>query len=96
MTTAALLYRPTNSWRVGVAFGAAALIHFAAIALANVHRVERTGGPPFTNPFTEITFEPPETVIEPPAEDPDPLPTPPQSDESFPEERSTPPPISSR
>jgi len=86
MTTRALLYRPTTSWRVGVAFGAAALIHFGAIALANVH--------PSANDFPEITLEPPETVMDPPAQDPDPLPTPPpQVDESFPEDRSTPPPL---
>ena len=94
MTTRALLYRPKTSWRVGVAFGAAALIHFGAIALANVHRVENTGGPPSANEFPEITLEPPETVIDPPAQNPDPLPTPPpQVDESFPEDRSTPPPL---
>ena len=93
MTTRALLYRPAKSWRLGVAFGAAALIHFAAIAVANVHRVENTGGPPVTKPFTELTLEPPETVMDPPAQDPDPLPIPPPVDESFPDERSTPPPV---
>lgn len=90
---AALLYRPTKSWRMGVAFGAAALIHFAAIALANVHRVEKTGAAPFTDDFPDITLEPPSTVADSTPENPDPLPTPPLTHESFPEERSTPPPI---
>lgn len=95
MTATALLYRPTNNWRVGVAFGAAALIHFAAIALANVHRAEKTGGPPLADEFTEITFvEPPSTIVDPTPENPHPLPTPPQTDDSFPEQNSTPPPVS--
>ena len=94
MTRAALLYKPRQTWRVGAAFGAALLIHFAAIALAQVHRVEKTGGPTFADDFPEITFEePPSTVVDPTPEDPEPLPTPVQTDESFPEERPTPPPI---
>ena len=93
MTAAALLYRPAKSWRVGVAFGAAALIHFAAIALATIHHVETTGGPPFTDEFPEITFESPPTVDDPATEPPDPLPTPPKIDEFYSEQSSTPPPI---
>jgi TonB family protein len=76
-----------------VAFGAAALIHFAAIALANIHRTEVTGGPPFTDEFTEVSFEPFSIVADLAPETPDPLPTPPQTDELFHDERSTPPPI---
>jgi TonB family protein len=93
MTTAALLYQPTRSWRVAVAFGAAALIHFAAIALANFHRVEETGGAVFTNNFTDIFVEPDPTIADPTTETPDPVPTPPQTDDSFPEQNSTPPPV---
>src|SRR5437660_1697968 len=36
--TTALLYQPRQTWRVGVAFGATVLTHFAVIALANAHR----------------------------------------------------------
>jgi TonB family protein len=93
MTAAALLYQPKHRWRVGVAFGAAVLIHFAAIALANVHRVEKTDGPLFTDEFTDVSLEPPSTIDVPTPEIPDPLPTPPQADELFPEDKSTPPPI---
>ena len=93
MTAAALLYRPTRSWRVAVAFGAAALIHFGAIGLANLHRAEETGGPSFTDNFTDIILEPPSTVTDPTPENQDPLPTPPPTDDSFPEQNSTPPPI---
>ena len=94
MARAALLYQPRQRWRVGAAFGAALLVHFAAIALANIHRGGEAGGPPFTGDFPDITFEePPSTAVDPTPEDPDPLPTPVQTDESFPEERPTPPPI---
>jgi TonB family protein len=95
-TPPALLYQPKYRWRVGVAFGAAALIHFAAIALASLHHSEETGGPPFTDNFTDVSFEPPSTVVDPTPEIPDPLPTPPQNDEAFPDERSSPPPIHPR
>lgn len=93
MAAAALLYQPTRRWRIAAAFGAAALIHFAAIALAHVHRAEITGGPPFADQFTDITVEPPPTVDEPMAATADPLPTPPQTNEFFAEQSSTPPPI---
>ncbi|MEN3369261.1 MAG: periplasmic protein TonB [Verrucomicrobiota bacterium] len=93
MTATTLLYRPTKSWRMGVAFGAAAIIHFAAIALANVHRAEPATGPSFTDKFTEITFEPSPTLDDPTTEPPDPLPTPPKLDDFYPEKNSTPPPI---
>jgi TonB family protein len=93
MTTTALLYQPGQRWRVGVAFGAAALIHFAAIALASLHRSEETGGPPFTDTFTDVSLEPPSTLADPTPEPPDPLRTPPQTDKLFLEEKSTPPPM---
>lgn len=93
MTRTALLYQPRQRWRVGMAFVAALLIHFAAIALANVHRVEKTAGLTFTDEFSDITFEDlPSERADPTPEDPEPLPTPAQTDESFPEERLSPPP----
>lgn len=94
MTTTALLYRPTQKLRLGIAFAAALLIHFAAIAIANVHRVEKPAGPTVTEEFTPVTFEePPPTIADLTPEDPEPLPTPTQTDDSIPEERPTPPPI---
>jgi len=94
MTRTALLYQPRQKLRVVIAFAAALLIHFTAIAIANVQRVEKAGGPPFPENFPEITFEaPPSEIIEPTPEDPEPLPTPPQAEESFPVESPTPPPI---
>ena len=94
MTNAILLYQPRERWRVTTAFAAAFLIHFAAIALANVQRNEKTGGPPPTDVFSDVRFEvPPVTIPDPTPESPDPLPTPPRTEESFPAERSTPPPV---
>jgi TonB family protein len=93
MTTGALLYQSTQRWRVGAAFGAAVLIHCAAIALASIHRIEKQDSVSFTDQFTEITFEAPSTPVDPNPDISDPLPTPPQIDETFRESTSTPPPI---
>jgi TonB family protein len=94
MIRRALLYQPRQKWRVAVAFAAALLIHFAAIAIAHVQRVETPDGPPLTDTFREITFEaPPLAIVDATQEDPEPLPTSAQTDESFPEERPTSPPI---
>ena len=94
MTRTALLYQPRQKLRVGMAFASALLIHFAALAIANVHRVEKPGGPTVTDEFPPITFEEPSPTIPDPApEDPEPLPTPTQADDSIPEERPTPPPV---
>jgi TonB family protein len=94
MTRTALLYQPRQKLRVAAAFAAALLIHFAAIAIANVQRVEKPAGPPLMDTFPEITFEaPPLRTVEPPPEEPESLPTPPETDESFPDERPTPPPV---
>ena len=92
MTRAALVYQPNQRWRVAMAFSAALLIHFAAIALANIH-LEKPGGPPATAEFTSITFEEPPSIVDPTPEDPEPLPIPPQTEDSIPDERSTPPPV---
>jgi protein TonB len=77
-----------------VAFGAAVLIHFAAIALANTYRETKTeelSG----NDFPEITYD--DSVspeAEPPANVDDIAPTPaPINEPLFPEERPTPPPV---
>jgi protein TonB len=91
--TTALLYQPRQRWRVGAAFGAAVLIHFAVIALANAHR-ETKPEDPSGDGFPEITILDPSPVDEPPANVDDQTPTPPPTDESsFPEDRPTPPPV---
>ena len=95
--TRALLYQPGPRWRIGVALGAAALIHFAAIGLANIHREEHDGGslPPWEGTTTSLDFEPesPSDSSTPPPDAVD-LPAPNPTDESIvPEERSTPPPV---
>ena len=93
MTRTALLYQPQQKLRVLLAFAAALLIHFAAIAIANVQRAEEPASLP-PDFGAEIIFEePPLERMDPIPEDPEPLPTPPQTDDSFPDERPTPPPI---
>src|ERR1700730_6640721 len=91
--TAALLYQPRQRWRVGVAFGAAALIHCAAIAIANAHRDPKVEEPSGYN-FPEVTYDPIPQVDEQPADLNDVAPTPATTNESlFPEEGLTPPPV---
>jgi protein TonB len=81
---------------MGAALGAAALIHFAAIALAGIHQLEPTNQlPPGVDSLPPIDFEP-ESPTDNPTPPPDPVdqPTPNPTDESMiPEERSTPPPV---
>jgi TonB family protein len=94
--TKALLYQPGPRWRIGVALCAAALIHFAAIALASIHQHEQTNEfPPGENPGPTIEIEPesPSDNSTPPPDVIDP-PTPSPTEESMvPEERSTPAPV---
>lgn len=88
----ALLYQPADRWQIWAAFGGAALIHFAAVALAQKPMVIE---PPVVSESTEITgFD---TTIDPP-EQPDiseleipPAPNPP--DTTFVEEVPTPSPV---
>jgi TonB family protein len=94
--TRALLYQPGPRWRIGAALGAAALIHFAAIGLASIHREEQTQDlPPWEGTTTSLDLEPqPPTDSSTPPPDAVDLPTPNPTDESIvPEERSTPPPV---
>jgi TonB family protein len=91
--TTALLYQPRQGWRVGVAFAAAVLIHFAAVAFANAHRDAKPGELSGYD-FPEVTYDPPSQVDEPPVNVDEVALTPAPTDESFvPEERSTPPPV---
>lgn len=94
--TRALLYQPGPRWRIGAALGAAALIHFAAIALAGIHQHELTNDlPPEENsgPPIEIESQSPTDNSNPPPDVADP-PIPSPTEESMvPEENSTPAPV---
>jgi TonB family protein len=93
--TGALLYQPNESWRIGVALGAAALTHLAAVAVANIHRpegIDEVSSPPG---IAEITFDPisPTENSTPPPDPAPPTPTEDASDKSFIEESPSPPPL---
>jgi len=91
----ALLYQPRQSWRVGVAFGAAALIHFAAVALASIHRHDIDDVPSSPPGIPDLVIEPatPTDDPTPPPDVLDPPPPPSPTDDLFVEPRSSPPPI---
>jgi len=94
--TRALLYHPKPDWRTAVAFVAAVLIHFAAIAIATTHQQMQVETPTSGCDFTEIEFttSPPVDESTPPPDVPQSPPTPTSADESmFSDERATPPPI---
>lgn len=93
----ALLYQPRQSWRVGVAFGAAALIHFAAVALASIHRHDIDEVPSLPPGIPELEFESAtptdDPTLPPDVLDPRPLLNP--ADDLFVESMPSPPPDSS-
>src|SRR2546430_6487766 len=91
--TRALLYQSQHKWRLGVALAAATVIHLAALGFANNHSPTSAGPPSFSGGPTELTLEPAEQIPDPPTDLSDPLPTPPPTEQSFPDERSTPPPV---
>jgi protein TonB len=90
-----LLYQPRQSGRVAIAFGAAALIHFTAIALAAIHKDTRIAEPSLGSEFTDIDII--ATVA--PAEQPTPPPIGPEAspipatESPFHEATATPPPV---
>jgi len=90
--TRAVLYQSRHKWRFGVALTVAAVIHVAAISLANIHRPE-PATPSGADYDTPIDLEPDTPVSDPPTDLSDPLPTPPPTDQLFMEEISTPPPV---
>lgn len=93
--TRALLYQPNQKWRIGVALSAAALIHLAAVAVANINRQERIDDVSPPPGETELTFEP-ISPAETPTLPPDPVaPTPIEdsTDKSFVDDNPSPPPI---
>jgi|SRR6266404_3403212 protein TonB len=90
MTAPALLYRPNARWQICLAFGCAASLHLAAIALAR-SVPEIPSFPQSTDSGVEAVIDPADQIPVHPVE---PTPTEPSEfvkpDEAFPEERSTP------
>lgn len=90
--TRALFYHQGRRWNIGVAFGAAILIHVAAIAVASNHRsAQAEPAGVLYEPEFFLDPSPPTTLPE--QETPDPLPTPPQLDQDFQDEIPNPPPV---
>lgn len=87
------LYQPIQKWRIGAAFGAAVLIHCAAIAVAAIHQNQTTefvSGSGEFFPEVSLTMDPP--VYPEPPDIPEPPPTPIATSE-FPEVEPNPPPV---
>lgn len=94
--TRALLYQPGPRWRIGVALGAAALIHFAAVSLASIHHREHVENPSTGDdqfPPIDVESDPQNPDSTPPPDLVAPLPTPDTPDHTFVDERSSPPPV---
>lgn len=93
MTTPALLYRSNARWQIWLAFGCAAVLHLAAIALAR-NEPEAASFLPPTDSDVDVVIDP--TPNQTPAQPEEPLPTELSAlvkpDEAFPEENSTPAP----
>lgn len=62
--TGALIYQPRQRWRVGLAFVAAALIHFAAIAIAGMHHETQVEATPGNNGDITVDVFPPDSPAE--------------------------------
>lgn len=90
--TKALLYSPKDRWQIWAAFGGAALIHLAAIALAETP-ANNQPGPVAVEPVIDVEFSPPTELPTPPPEmeELSVLVPPPPPDQIFIEEHSTPP-----
>ena len=90
--TQALLYRSRHKQRFGTALAIAAVIHAAAIALANINKPEPVT-PSGVFDDSQIELEADTPIQDPPADLSDPLPTPPPTEQLFADEKSTPPPV---
>jgi periplasmic protein TonB len=91
--TQALLYQSRHKKRFGVALTVAAVIHVAAISLANIHSPEPATSSGVDNDPPLIEFDPDTPVADPPTDPSDPLSTPPPMDQPFINENPTPPPM---
>jgi hypothetical protein len=92
--TRALLYRARHKQRFGAALGIAAVIHVAAIGLANIHGPEpATPSGVYDDVSALVDLEQDTPLLDPPTDLSDPMPTPPSTEQLFVDERSTPPPV---
>lgn len=95
--TSALLYPQAQRWQIWVAFACAIALHFAAISLAR-NAPETPSFPPSTDGGLVVAIDPPPDQL--PIQPDEPMPPEPsefvKQDETFPEDSSSPAPISAR
>jgi TonB family protein len=91
--TRAIVSQSAHKWRFGVALTLAAGIHVAAICFATVQHIEPKAVSGVTATTPEFDFDPPEPNVNPQADLPEPLPTPPMIEQSYVQETATPPPV---
>jgi TonB family protein len=91
--TQAVLYQSRSKWHFGTALAIAAVIHLAAISLANIHRPGPATSSGVDNDPPIIEFDTDSPIPDPPTDPSDSLPTPPPTEQLFIEDRSTPPPV---
>lgn len=91
--TRAVLYQSRHKRRFGAALGIAAMIHVAAISLANIRRPESAtpSGVHDEPPLIDIVADTP--TLDSPTDLSEPLPTPPPAEQLFVDDRPTPPPV---
>jgi TonB family protein len=90
-----LLYKSAPRWRIGAALGAAALVHLAAVAFANIHRQVRIDEVSSSPGIPEITFDATSPIDDstPPPDTAAPTPNRGAIDQSFIDENPSPPSI---
>ena len=90
--TPALLYRSRHKQRFGMALGIAAVIHVAAISLANIQR-PKPATPSGVYDSPQIDLVPDTPILDAPSDLSDALPTPPPTEQLFADQNQTPPPV---
>jgi TonB family protein len=91
--TRAVVYQSRHKWRFGVALTVAAVMHVAAIGLANIHGPGPATSSGVDNDPPIIIFDPDTPIVDPPTDLSDPLLTPPPTEQLFSDDRSTPSPV---
>jgi protein TonB len=90
--TRAIISQSARKWRFGAAMAIAAGIHLSAISFATVQRVEPQTAAGVRADGPQIILESAEPNVDPQPDPPQPLPTPPELDQFYVEQKASPPP----